>query len=458
MMLRAIVLAAGKGTRMKSKRTKVLHDICGRPMLWYVLRALAAAGISEIVVVTNEELHPLIEDFGVRGVLQSEQLGTGHAVKIALEALPPQTAGRVIVACGDMPLVGGDIFRGISDALDGEAAMALVTVQMPLTSNFGRVVRRGRSIERIVEVRDASAEELAIDEMNAGIYAFDEPLLRDGVKRIGNDNAQNEYYLTDTVADFVGRGQRVVPVRCADHRSVLGINDRVELAEARREMNARLCAQHMRDGVTIVNPEVTYLEPELTIGRDTVIYPNTSIALLSEIGENCVIGPNTRLSNARIGHDVTIRESVVIATTIGDGTVVGPYAHLRDETVLGDDVRVGNFVEIKKSKLSRGVKASHLSYLGDAVIGEDSNIGAGTITCNYDGKDKNPTVIGKGVFIGSNSSLVAPVSIGDGAATGAGAVVNRDVPPGELVAGVPARPLPRKEISGEPLEGVEEKM
>jgi bifunctional UDP-N-acetylglucosamine pyrophosphorylase/glucosamine-1-phosphate N-acetyltransferase len=443
-VIRAIVLAAGKGTRMKSKRTKVLHDVCGRPMLWYVLRALGAAGISEIVVVTNEELHLRIEEFGVRGVLQAEQLGTGHAVKIALDALQPQSGARVIVACGDMPLVDDGIFRGISSALGDDAAMALVTVQMPLTSSFGRIVRRGSDIERIVEVRDASAAELAIDEMNAGIYAFDEDLLRDAVTRLKDDNAQKEYYLTDTVADFVGSGKRVVPVRCDDRLNVLGINDRVELAEARREMNARLCAQHMRDGVTIINPDVTYLEPELTIGRDTVIYPNTSISLLSEIGEGCVVGPNSRLSNARIGNDVTIRESVVIDSTIGNGVSIGPYAHLRHETSLADGVKVGNFVEIKKSKLARGVKASHLTYLGDAIVGEDANIGAGTITCNYDGKDKNPTVIGKGAFIGSNTSLIAPLSIGDGAATGAGAVVNRDVPPGERVAGVPARPLPKK--------------
>ncbi|MBV8333690.1 MAG: bifunctional UDP-N-acetylglucosamine diphosphorylase/glucosamine-1-phosphate N-acetyltransferase GlmU [Candidatus Eremiobacteraeota bacterium] len=454
-MIRAIVLAAGKGTRMKSARTKVLHEVCGRPMLWYVLRALRGAGIAETIVVTNDELHAEIANFGVRGVLQAEQLGTGHAVKIALEALDPVAGARVVVACGDMPLAGEDVYRDVTAALDGDAAMSLITVKMPLPSNFGRIVRRGRDIERIVEVRDASDGELAIDEMNAGIYAFDEASLRDAVTRLGNDNAQKEYYLTDTVADFVGRRRRVVPVACTDHRHVLGINDRVELARARREMNERLCAQHMRDGVTIVNPEVTYLEPELTIGRDTVIYPNTAISLLSEIGEGCVVGPNTRLSNARIGDRVTVRESVVTDSTIGNDAGIGPYAHLRNETVLENDVKIGNFVEIKKSKLARGVKASHLTYLGDAVIGEDSNIGAGTITCNYDGKDKNPTVIGKNVFIGSNSSLVAPLSIGDGAATGAGSVVNRDVPPGERVAGVPARPLPRRNPGSELLDGVE---
>jgi bifunctional UDP-N-acetylglucosamine pyrophosphorylase/glucosamine-1-phosphate N-acetyltransferase len=443
-VIRAIVLAAGKGTRMKSARPKVLHEICGRPMLWYVIRALRGAGIEEILTVTNEELQPHVGEFGVEGVVQAEQHGTGHAVRIALEGLAPRHGARILVAYGDMPLVAEEIFRDVAGSLDEGASMALVTVAMPPPSNFGRIVRRGGDVERIVEVRDASPEELAIGEMNAGIYAFDEDELRGAVERLRSDNAQNEYYLTDTVADFVGRGKRVRPVQASDHVDVLGINDRVELARARREMNARLCAQHMRDGVTIVNPEVTYLEPELAIGRDTVIYPNTAISLLSEIGENCVIGPNTRISNAKIGANVTIRESVVVDSTIGRDVSIGPYAHLRSNTSLGDDVKVGNFVEIKQSKLARAVKASHLTYLGDAVVGEDSNIGAGTITCNYDGKDKNPTVIGKGAFIGSNSSLVAPLSIGDGSSTGAGSVVIRDVPPGERVAGVPARPLPKK--------------
>ncbi len=446
-MIRAVVLAAGKGTRMKSARSKVLHELCGRPMLWYVLRALRGAGVDEIIVVTNDELEAQIGEFDVASVVQEEQLGTGHAVKVALERLEPRAGGRIVVACGDMPLVTDEIFAGMVGSLDGSgdpAVMALVTVKMPLPSNFGRIVRRGRLIERIVEVRDATTAELEIDEMNAGIYAFDESELREAVAQLRNDNAQKEYYLTDTVAYFVGAGKPVRPVVATDHLHVLGINDRAELADARREMNARLCAQHMRDGVTIVDPETTYLEPELEIGADTVIYPNTTISRLSAIGRGCAIGPNTRLSNARLGAGVTVSESVIVDSTAGDRATIGPFAHLRGETVLAERVHVGNFVEIKKSSLSPGVKVSHLSYLGDATIGEETNIGAGTITCNYDGEQKNPTTIGSDVSIGSNTSLVAPVTIGDGALTGAGSVVTKDVKKGERVAGNPARPLPPK--------------
>ena len=303
--------------------------------------------------------------------------------------------------------------------------MSLVTVRMPLPSNFGRVVRTGGDATRIVEVRDATPAELEIDEMNAGIYAFDEAALRDVVGQLRDDNAQKEYYLTDTVAHFVNAGKRVRPIPCDDAAQLLGVNDRVELALARREMNARLCAQHMRDGVTIVDPATTYLEPELQIGRDTVIYPNTSIGRLSEIGEGCTVGPYARLSNAVLGKATTVRESVLSDVVVGDGVTIGPFAHLRGGTVLGDDVRVGNFVEIKKSNLADGVKASHLTYLGDATIGEETNIGAGTITATTTARRRHETIVGENVRIGSNSSLIAPVTIGDGALTGAGSVVTK---------------------------------
>jgi len=446
-VIRAVVLAAGKGTRMKSARSKVLHEICGRPMLWYVLRALREAGIDEIVAVVNEELAEEIAAFDVASVLQSPQLGTGHAVRVALDRLEAHEGGRIVVACGDMPLVTPEIFRGLIGTLQEarqEAVMALITVKMPLPSNFGRIVRRGSAVERIVEVRDATPQELAIDEMNAGIYAFEEGPLREAITHLRDDNAQSEYYLTDTVGYFARAGKGIRPVLASDHLHVLGINDRVELARARKEMNQRLCARHMRDGVTIIDPETTYLEPELEIGNDTVIYPNTSLSRLSRLGRGCVVGPNARLSHAELADRVTVRESVIIDSKVGSDVSIGPFAHLRGETQVAERAHIGNFVEIKKSSLARRVKVSHLSYLGDAVVGEETNVGAGTITCNYDGEQKNATKIGRGVSIGSNTSLVAPVTVGDGALTGAGSVVTKDVPSGERVAGNPARPLPKK--------------
>jgi bifunctional UDP-N-acetylglucosamine pyrophosphorylase / glucosamine-1-phosphate N-acetyltransferase len=444
--IRAVVLAAGKGTRMKSEIPKVYHEICGRSLLWWVLKAVRETQVDEIVVVHSPEMQEGFDAYGVRGILQSEQLGTGDALRVALEALEPKAGGRVLVVSGDMPLVSSAIFRGAIDALR-DGAMALVTVRVPGDSSFGRVIRDGDRVRRIVEVRDASPQELAVEEANAGIYAIDEAKVRERIKRLRNANAQREYYLTDLVEMFASNGERVAATPCADERSLIGINDRVELARARAAMNRRLCEQQMRDGVTIVNPKATYLEPELTIGRDTVIYPNTSIGRLSRVGERCAIGPNVRLSNAKIGERCEVRESVIVDSTIGNGTQVGPYAHLRGETILGDGVRVGNFVEIKNSKLDAGAKASHLSYIGDASVGEEANIGAGTITCNFDGKTKNRTRIGKRTMIGSNSSLVAPVDIGDDALTGAGSVVTKDVPDGGRVAGNPARPLPPKTSS-----------
>ncbi len=444
-MIRAIVLAAGKGMRMKSTRTKVLHEICGRPMLWYVLESLRRSGMDEIVVVVNEQLNAEMGQFGVPAIVQREQRGTGDAVRAALERLDAASNGRVIVTCGDMPLVPPELFACVLQPLeDNDVVMSLITAKMPLPSSFGRVVRNGARVERIVEVSDAAPEQLAIDEMNAGVYAFDEAALREAVNDLRNDNAQGEYYLTDVVAYFGHAGKGVKAVTASDHRHVLGINDRAELALARQEMNARLCAQHMSDGVTIVDPATTYLEPELRIGRDTVIYPNTTISRLSQLGAHCTIGPNSRLSNSRLGARVTVRESVISDSTVGDDTSIGPFAHLRGDAVLAQRVHVGNFVEIKKSSLGDRVKAGHLSYLGDATIGDGSNVGAGTITCNFDGERKNATTVGRDVAIGSNTSLVAPVNLGDGSLTGAGAVVTHDVPAGERVAGNPARPLPKK--------------
>ena len=453
MSARAIVLAAGKGTRMKSAVPKVLHELCGRPMLWWVLEALRAAGVDDVVVVTNPELDPQLAPFGVRTVIQPEQLGTGHAVKIALDAIAPGD-GCVVVAYGDMPLVEATIFEDVQAAVDPDAgtALALVTAVMPLPSAFGRIVRRAsadaaqthHAVEKIVEAKDCTPEQLAIGEMNAGIYAYHEGALREAIAQVGNDNAQREYYLTDTVELLIASGHRVAPVPVADYRSVLGVNDRVELAAANAVLNRRLCETHMRAGVTIADPATTYLVPGLQIAQDVTIRPNTVIYGATRIGEGTSIGPNCRIGDAAIGARCDIRESVVTSSEIANDVKIGPFAHLRGDSRLGEGVRIGNFVELKKADLAEGVKANHLAYLGDASIGARSNIGAGTITANFDGVRKHRTELGADVKIGSNSVLVAPVSVGDGVITGAGAVVNRDVPAGDKVAGVPARSIAKK--------------
>ncbi len=447
MTVRAIVLAAGKGTRMKSTWPKVLHGVGGREMLWHVLRALHDAGVRDVVVVTNAELEPHVAGVAaraghddVRTVRQEPQLGTGHAVQVALAALTEGT-GRVLVLNGDMPLIDGAL---VARVLAHDAALALVTARMPLPSNFGRIVRDGERVARIVEQRDATPDELAIDEMNAGLYAYDEPKLRAAIAELKNDNVQAEYYLTGTIAALVAGGGAVVPVVATDYETVLGVNDRVELAAAHARLNARLCEHHMRAGVTIVDPATTWLEPELTIAADVTILPNTTIGRRTTIGAHSEIGPNTRLQNARIGEHAVVSDSVVIDSSVGDFALIGPWAHVRGGTEIGTGARIGNFVEVKKSTLAAGVKAGHLTYLGDANVGARTNVGAGTITCNYDGARKNATTIGEDVFVGSNTSLVAPVTLGDRSATGASAVVIRDVPADDRVVGNPARSIGKK--------------
>jgi len=345
---------------------------------------------------------------------------------------------------GDMPLVEPELIRALLAA--HAQALTLVTARMPLPSSFGRIVRHhdGASVAKIVEARDADPGELELDEMNAGLYAFDEKKLRAAIAELRNDNAQGEYYLTDTIARLAAAGERVLPVVAPDYRSVLGVNDRVELAAAAALLNRRLCEAHMRAGVTILDPATTYLEPDLEIAPDATLLPNTTVGRRTSIGAGSEIGPNARLSGARVGKHVVIGDSVVVDSTIGDFALVGPFAHIRGGSEVGTGARVGNYVELKAATLAPGVKAGHLSYLGDVSIGERTNVGAGTITCNYDGAQKHRTSIGKDVFVGSNTALVAPVSLGDGSSTGAGSVVTRDVAPGERVAGVPARPLPPK--------------
>jgi bifunctional UDP-N-acetylglucosamine pyrophosphorylase/glucosamine-1-phosphate N-acetyltransferase len=444
MPVHAVVLAAGKGTRMKSRRQKVLHEICGANLLANVTQALQRCEITDIRVVVNPELREHIEALGLGIVVQEPQLGTGHAAKLALEELP-QDDLPVLIVPADLPLVPAHLLRRVVEAQRAEkAALAMVTARVPLPSFFGRIIREGGKLARIVEQRDATAAQLTIDEVNAGIYCFDQSALRRTIAGLKADNAQGELYLTDCIAALVSEGARVATVEATDSSDVAGINNRVELAAARAILQQRILEQHMLAGVTIVDPANTYIDVGVKIETDATIHPQTHLCGRTAIGRGCIIGPNSFVANSSIADGAEIVQSQVKDSIVGEGVTVGPFAHLRGSTVIEQDARVGNFVEMKNTRVGRGVKASHLSYLGDAEIGERTNIGAGTITCNYDGKKKNKTKIGKGVFIGSNSSLRAPLEIGDDAVTGAGSVVLHDVPAGECVAGNPARALRKK--------------
>jgi bifunctional UDP-N-acetylglucosamine pyrophosphorylase / glucosamine-1-phosphate N-acetyltransferase len=440
----AIVLAAGKGTRMKSRRPKVLHDICGASLLAHVVQTLQSCEIGDIRVVVSPELREHIEALGLRAVVQEPQLGTGHAMQLALDDVPDDEV-PVLIVSADMPLAPGSLFRAVVDAQHAaKAGVAMVTARVQLPSFFGRIVRQGGTMARIVEQRDATAEQLAIDEVNAGIYCFDQPALRRALKGLSRDNAQGELYLTDCIAALAREGARIETVEAKDQRDVMGINNRVELAAARAILQQRVLEEHMLAGVTIVDPASTYIDTAVKIEPDTTIFPQTHLCGRTAVGRGCSIGPGAYIANSSVADGAEIVQSTVKDSIVAEGVTIGPFAHLRGSSIVEQGAHIGNFVEMKNTRMGRGAKAGHLSYLGDAEIGERANIGAGTITCNYDGKKKSKTKIGKGAFIGSNSSLRAPLDIGDDAVTGAGSVVLQDVPPGERVAGNPARPIAKK--------------
>jgi bifunctional UDP-N-acetylglucosamine pyrophosphorylase/glucosamine-1-phosphate N-acetyltransferase len=441
---RAIVLAAGKGTRMKSRTPKVLHEICGRSMLDHVLANAHAAGAKELTAVVNADLLETCKELGLACVLQEPQNGTGHAVQMAMAAIAGDEK-PVLIISADMPLVPSSLLEAVVAARHAAMAqLAFVTARVTLPTNFGRIIREGGKVKGIVENTDCSEEQRRVNEVNAGVYCFDSKTLREQLARLKPNNAQGELYLTDCVAGIAADGGRIETVECEDPRLVMGVNNRAELAAARAVMQSRILVEHMLAGVTIVDPAATYVDVGVKLEPDVTIFPQTHVLGRSSVGRGTKLGPGTQLRNTEIGEGCTVRWSVIEETRLGRGVTVGPFAHLRLGADVQDGAHIGNFVELKKTKMGRGSKAGHLSYLGDATIGTGVNIGAGTITCNWDGKEKHPTTIGDGAFIGSNSSLVAPIEIGSGALTGAGAVVTHDVPAGERVAGNPAKALPKK--------------
>ena len=442
----AVVLAAGLGTRMKSPTAKVLHPLCGRPMLAYVLDAWAstAEGASggRPIVVFSPPVAALIDVFADRAVfaLQDEPRGTGDAVGAAL-AIVPDEATEILVLSGDVPLVtGADLETVLEARREDDAAIALASVFAADPGQLGRVVRgEFGTVERIVEAKDATPEELANNETNAGLYAFDATWLRRRIAALAPSPTTGELYLTDLVRLAREDGRIVSAVGFEDDGRFDGINDRSQLAAAEWSMRVRLNEAHMRNGVTMRDPSTVYLDWTVDLGADVTLEPNVILRGATSVGDGSVIGAGSQLIDATVGANATVWASVVESSTIEDHATVGPFSHLRPGTVVGRGAQVGNFAELKNTHLGADSKQHHMSYLGDAEIGEGVNIGAGAITANYDGTRKNATTIGDGAFIGVDTMLIAPIEVGVGARTGAGAVVTRDVPAGKLAVGVPAR-------------------
>ena len=434
--LTAIIMAAGKSTRMKSRLPKPLHPLCGKPLLSYLLDACKSAGVSRIIVVVGHEAERVQERFHgqCEFALQEEQLGTGHAVMSAKPLLDGYN-GDLLVLPGDTPLIDGDTLGKLVEHHRHSGAVAtLLSAVLPHDAGmYGRVLRDvNRKVLGVVEAKDATPEQLAVREINTSIYCFKAPALFDALQQVRPDNAQGEYYLTDVIALFTQQGQSVEAVVADDWQVTLGVNTRVELADVASRLRWRILEKLMLSGVTIVDPTNTYIDADVRIGQDTTVHPNTYILGNTTIGEECEIGPMARIENSQIGNRTIVLASQVVECRLGDGVRVGPFANLRPGTVVGNGTKIGDFVEVKNAVIEENVSMAHLTYVGDAHVGANSNIGAGTITCNYDGKRKHRTIIGKGCFIGSHATLIAPVEIGDGAYVAAASPINENVPPDSL--------------------------
>lgn len=433
-----IILAAGKGTRMKSDRVKVLHPLLGLPMLAYpVDLALNGIQAEKTIVVTGfqaDQIRKRFEDPRILFALQDEQLGTGHAV---LQALPLLEGfrGKVLILCGDVPLVKNETLLSFIEASQkSKSVLSVMTVVVENPFGYGRILRDSKGwLKRIVEEKDAREKEKAIREINTGIYCIQASFLAESLKKIGKKNAQGEYYLTDLVEIAGRKGLKCSAFQVADPIEVMGINTRVDLAVAHEALRQEKVRTLMLSGVTVIDPKTTYPDQRVEIGRDTVLYPNCTLQGKTRIGARCTLEPNCKISDSLIGDEVVIRaHSVITESRIEDRASIGPFAHLRPLTEVRAGAKIGNFVEVKKSVIGQGSKANHLTYIGDSLVGEGVNVGAGTITCNYDGFEKHQTIIGNRVFVGSNVELVAPVKIGEDASIGAGTTVTKDVPEGAL--------------------------
>ena len=434
MKLKTLILAAGKGTRMKSELPKVIHEVNGIPMISKIIKVLEVLKPEENILILGHKKEEVLKVVGEDAdyVVQTEQLGTGHAVLQAKDKLKDYD-GDVMVLCGDTPLLREETLEELYKFhRDTDSVTTILTSIYDNPFGYGRIVKENGLVKAIVEEKEADTEIKKIKEVNAGVYCFKGRELFDALSKITNNNEKGEYYLTDVIGIQVGEGKKVQSFVLNDNIEILGVNSKVELAQASKVLRDRKNIDLMEKGAILIDPSAVYAEEDVVVGRDTVIYPGAILQGKTVIGENCQILGTTRIIDSTLGNDIKVESSVIEESILEDGVTMGPFAHLRPKSHLKEKVHVGNFVEVKKSTLEKGVKAGHLTYLGDAQIGEDTNIGAGTITCNYDGKNKFKTVVGKNSFIGSDSMLVAPVIIGENALVGAGSVITKDVPDNSL--------------------------
>ena len=432
MNLKIVILAAGQGTRMKSKIPKVLHKVLDKPMLDHVMEAAQVVTNIKPIVVIGHMSDMVREHLGDKAeiALQEEQLGTGHAVMMAEHYIDDED--EVLILCGDTPLIKGETLKEMTKIKsEGYAAVVMSAVEDDPTG-YGRIIRdESNDFMRIREQKDASEEEKAIKEINAGMYIINGKLLKENLSKLSVNNAQREYYLTDVLEHIKNAGHRI-GVYQADKMEIMGVNSRLQLSEAERIMRLDVNKMHMANGVTLIDTNSTYIDKNVKIGRDTIIYPNCHIKGNSVIGEDCIIRENTTIEDSHIEDHVTIKSSTILSSKVGARTTIGPYAYLRPKSVLGEDVKIGDFVEVKNAEIGNGSKASHLSYIGDAVVGKNVNIGCGVVFVNYDGKNKFKSIVEDNAFIGSNSNLVAPVTVKEGGYIATGSTVTVDVPEGAL--------------------------
>ena len=430
----ALILAAGQGKRIKSDLPKVLHKVCGKEMVNHVIDTLRKENIEDINVIIGKGADLVKENTKSRNIsysLQEEQLGTGHAVKCAIDFLKGKR-GTVAIFNGDAPLITEETIEELfkTHKENGNSATILTSI-LNDASGYGRIIRKGNEVLKIVEHKDCNDEELKVKEINSGMYCFEIESLVECLGNLSNNNSQGEYYLTDVIGMLKEKNEKVGAL-VISYEETLGVNSRVQLAEVEAVLRKRINNKHLENGVTIIDPNTTYIGIDVEIGQDTIIYPGNVLEGNTVIGKNCVLYPNSRINNSVIGESVDIQSSVILESKIGNQTTVGPFAYIRPESIIGNNVRVGDFVEIKKSTIGNNTKVSHLTYVGDAEVGEGCNFGCGTVTVNYDGKNKNKTIIGNNSFIGCNTNLISPVTVEDNTYIAAGSTITNNVKSGEL--------------------------